>query len=153
MSDRVNMQGQYTHSIDAKKRLAIPAKFRDQLNTDFVVTRSLRDKCLEVYPRAEWDAYLSSFSMLPDKDRIPIERYLNRCAVSDNFDSQGRILLNDTLIAHAGLEKDVVVMGAGTRLEIWADTAYEEQIVNNEEEARHAAVAYLDSLQQRNAER
>ncbi len=119
--------GEYSHSIDQKKRLALPSKFRGELGEKVVVTRGL-DQCLFVYPMKAWEALAERLGTLPvgeSKTRSFI-RLMLAGAVDVEVDSQGRILLPDYLYAHGGFKKDVVVAGLYNRLEIWDEKEWKK---------------------------
>ena len=104
--------GEYNHTVDAKGRLIVPSKFREQLGDEFVVTKGL-DNCLFVYENSEWAA-------LEEKLRtLPLTNAAGR-ASSCEVDKQGRILLPAVLREFAGIEKDAVLVGVGSRIEIWS---------------------------------
>lgn len=113
--------GEYSHSIDAKGRLIVPAKLREQLGEEFVVTKGLDGRCLSVYPMEEWKNLEQKIRSLPlsNADGRTLARYLMAGAVSCELDKQGRILLPAVLREFAQLEKDVVLAGVLDRVEIW----------------------------------
>ncbi len=112
--------GEYEHSIDAKGRLIVPAKFREQLGLEFVVTKGI-DGCLYGYPLSEWKEVEEKFreraSM--DKNSRKFSRFFFGGAASCEVDKQGRILLPATLREFAGLKKEVVFAGNLNHIEIW----------------------------------
>ncbi len=112
--------GEHKHSLDPKKRLAIPAKFRKELGEGAVITRGL-DTCLFVFPRQHFNTLVEKIATLPvsQKDGRSFSRLILSGAVEVQFDSLGRILIPEYLKAFAGLAKDVVITGVYTRLEIW----------------------------------
>ena len=101
--------GQYQHTIDAKGRLFIPAKLREELGDTFYVTMGM-DSCLSIYSDASWARFTEKFESLP-----PLFANAAKCEP----DAQGRIVLPQKLRAYAHLEKDVVVIGVSNRAEIW----------------------------------
>ena len=111
------MTGQYQHSIDAKGRVFIPAKLREELGETFYVTMGM-DSCLSVYSDASWAKFTEKFESLP-YTKTKAMRPLFANAAKCEPDSQGRILLPLKLRQYAGLEKDVVVTGSFDRVEIW----------------------------------
>ena len=111
------MIGQYQHNIDAKGRLFIPAKFREELGDAFYVTIGL-DGCLSVYSDAKWADLTEKFDALP-LSKARSMRVLFANAAKCEPDAQGRIVLPQKLRAYAHLEKDVVVIGVSNRAEIW----------------------------------
>lgn len=113
--------GEYHHNLDAKGRMIIPVKFREDLSGAFVVTRSL-DGCLSMYRPEEWDVLerkLNSLPMTNEKARR-LKRFLLGGAVSCELDRQGRILIPQVLRETAALHKDIVLVGVGDHVEIWA---------------------------------
>ena len=123
------MTGQYQHSIDAKGRLFIPAKLREELGETFYVTMGM-DDCLTVYSDASWAKFTEKFESLP-YTKTKSMRALFANAAKCEPDAQGRILIPAKLRAYAALEKDVVVIGVSNRAEIW--NAERWQAVEDEE--------------------
>ncbi|HPN54505.1 MAG TPA: division/cell wall cluster transcriptional repressor MraZ [Candidatus Moranbacteria bacterium] len=112
--------GEYQHSIDLKKRLALPSKFRKELGKNVVVTRGL-DKCLFVYPAKVWKELAEKLGTLPmgESTTRSFVRLMLAGAVDSDVDAQGRVLLPEYLKTYAGLSRNVVVAGLFNRLEIW----------------------------------
>ena len=117
----IMFMGEYSHSIDAKGRLIIPSKFREQLGEEFVLTKGL-DGCLSIYPMDEWTAFEEKLKALPltNKNARTFSRFFVAGATSCELDKQGRILVPSTLREFAGLEKEVVLTGNLTRIEVWS---------------------------------
>ncbi|MBE7003407.1 MAG: division/cell wall cluster transcriptional repressor MraZ [Ruminococcaceae bacterium] len=113
------MNGQYQHSVDAKGRLFIPAKLREELGETFYVTISITDRCLTIYSEAGWKRLEEKFESLPYSDARRAARLLFGNAAKCEPDAQGRILLPQNLRDYAGLKKDVIVAGISARAEIW----------------------------------
>lgn len=113
-------KGEYSHNIDAKGRMIVPSKFREQLGDTFVATKGL-DGCLFVYSNDEWARIEEKFRDIPltSKDARKFLRFFFAGAVDCEVDKQGRILIPANLREYAGLEKEVVSVGAFTRVEIW----------------------------------
>ena len=111
------MTGQYQHTVDAKGRLFIPAKLREELGETFYETMGM-DGCLSVYSDESWAKFTEKFESLP-YTRTKAMRPLFANAAKCEPDAQGRILLPAKLRAYAGLQKDVVVIGVSNRAEIW----------------------------------
>ncbi len=113
--------GEYNHTIDTKGRLIIPARFREALGEEFVLTKGL-DGCLSIYPMDEWQSFEEKLKALPltDKNARKFLRFFVAGATSCELDKQGRILIPGNLREFAGLEKDVVLTGNITRIEIWS---------------------------------
>ena len=116
--------GEYRHSLDPKNRIFIPAKHRDELGEEFVVVKSIRERCLRVYAKQEWEAYIEQIKKLDGRDKDRIIRALNRNGAQVSPDSQGRIVLTPDLIAHAEIAKNAVIVGCGDYAEIWSDSNY-----------------------------
>lgn len=119
--------GEYNHVIDAKGRLIIPAKFRETLGDNFVVTKGL-DGCLFVYDNTEWSAFEDRLKMLPliNKEARKFVRFFLVGAASVEVDKQGRILIPSVLREFAALDKEVVLAGVGGRIEIWSKARWKE---------------------------
>ena len=118
--------GEYNHTIDPKGRVIVPAKFRDALGENFVVTRGL-DGCLFVYDNTEWNNFEEKLKTLPltNKDARNFVRFFLSSSDTVEIDKQGRINLPSKLIEYAGLSKDVVLVGVGSRVEIWSRERWE----------------------------
>ncbi|MFI3207623.1 MAG: division/cell wall cluster transcriptional repressor MraZ [Eubacteriales bacterium] len=117
-------RGEYAHNIDPKGRLIIPAKFREGLGENFVVTKEIGG-CLSVYPEEGWKAFEEKLSALP-RAKADIVRFFSGSAVDSGLDKQGRVLLSPALKAYAGVEKEVVLVGVLDRVEIWDKAKWEE---------------------------
>lgn len=113
--------GEYNHTLDAKGRLIVPSKFREQLGEEFVVTKGL-DGCLFVYENTEWKALEEKLHDLPltNANARKFARFFLAGATVCEVDKQGRILLPAVLRKHAGIDKDAVLVGVGSRIEIWS---------------------------------
>jgi transcriptional regulator MraZ len=113
--------GRHAHTLDAKGRLAIPARFRDALADGLVLTRGI-DRCLSLYPMATWRALAEKVSALPitDADARNFRRMVFAEAVDLALDGQGRILVPPELRRYAGLERDALVVGVDASIEIWS---------------------------------
>ena len=113
--------GEYHHTIDEKGRIIIPAKFREMLGEKFIVTRGI-ENCLFVYPNDEWQKIVTKLESLPftKRDARQFVRFFLSGATIAEFDKQGRVNLTTPLIDYAKLQKDCVVIGTGSRLEIWS---------------------------------
>lgn len=112
--------GEHAHNLDAKRRLAIPSKFRKELGEGAILTRGL-DNCLFMFPSKYWTPFaemLAGLSMAK-KDTRSFARLFLSAAVEAEFDSLGRILIPERLKEYAGLNKSVVIAGLFNRLEIW----------------------------------
>lgn len=118
--------GTYKHSLDSKKRVAIPAKFRKEIGKKAVITIGL-DQCLSVYTVAEWEKMAEKLSGLPTgpSDTRNFSRLLLSGASDVEIDALGRILIPENLKKHAGLKNKVVIVGVYRRLEIWNEENWE----------------------------
>lgn len=110
--------GEFQHNIDPKGRLFMPAKFRDNLGDCFIVTKGL-DNCLFVYSIDEWKNLEEKIRALPLARSRDLQRFFFSGATEVQADKQGRILLPQNLRTYAELNKDVMVIGASNRAEIW----------------------------------
>lgn len=110
----------YYHSLDAKNRVFIPAKFRDALGEEFVVFKG-SEKCLYVYTNEGFEKLSEQFLSLNDR-KVQRAFFSQSCVVS--VDKQGRVTLPADFIEHAELKKDTAIIGAGSRIEIWATENY-----------------------------
>ena len=121
--------GEYNHTIDAKGRLIVPAKFRERLGDNFIVTKGL-DGCLFVYPNDEWTRFEEKLKSLPltNKNARQFTRFFLAGAAACEVDKQGRILLPQVLREFASLEKDVVLVGVASRIEIWSRERWDESM-------------------------
>jgi len=113
--------GEYQHTIDEKGRITVPAKFREELGEKFVVTRGL-DRCLFVYPMGEWKQLEEKLKTLPftRSDARAFTRFFFSGATECELDKQGRVNIPGPLRQHANLDKDCVVIGVSSRVEIWS---------------------------------
>ena len=117
--------GEHNHTVDAKGRVIIPAKFRDELGDEFVLTLGL-DGCLFVYPNDEWLNFVNELKGLPgSKEARQLQRYFMAGAASCEVDKQGRFLIPQKLREHAGLDKELVLVGVLNKIEIWSKERWE----------------------------
>ena len=112
--------GEYEHSLDAKGRLIMPAKLRTDMGEKFIITKGL-DGCLFVFSQNEWSNFESKLKELPltNKNARDFVRFFLSGATECEIDKQGRFLLVNTLREYAEITKEVIIIGVGTRLEIW----------------------------------
>ena len=118
--------GSYTHSLDAKKRVFIPSKYRDDLGEEFYITRKF-DSYLSIYTRDDWDAYVEKISALPEADAEEFQDFILGAAQKCVPDASGRIILDEKLIKHARIEKNIVFVGAGKQIRVWAEELWNER--------------------------
>lgn len=128
------LMGEFHHNIDDKGRLIIPAKFREDLGNEFIVTRGI-EKCLFVYSKDEWNKIVDKLKKLPftNKDARNFTRFFLSGASMCEFDRQGRINISSNLINYASLNKECVVIGANDRLEIWSEVLWNNFFESNED--------------------
>ena len=118
--------GEYNHTIDSKGGLIVPSKFREALGDEFVVTKGL-DGCLFVFPMEEWNVFTQKLHDLPltKKEARQFSRFFLAGAASCEVDRQGRILLPAVLRDFAQLDKEAVLVGVSSRIEIWSKTKWD----------------------------
>jgi MraZ protein len=122
--------GEYEHTIDDKNRLTLPARFRDTFAGGVVLTRGL-DQCLDVFPRADWDALVAARLAPLDpfsKEARDLKRFFFSAAADAELDKQGRVLVPPALARHAKLGREVVVAGVHDHLEIWDRAAWTDTV-------------------------
>ncbi len=132
--------GRYAHSLDTKGRLAIPARFREALGAEAVITRGI-DRCLSLYPMSAWQPLAEKVSALSisDPDARAFRRMVFAEAAYVEFDRQGRILIPPDLRRYAGLDREAVVVGMHTYVEIWTPEQWEAQSQVMEQEGSSIA--------------
>ncbi len=144
LSTRYSLQcmfiGEYLHTIDAKKRLSIPSKFRKLLGKQAVITRGL-DNCLFLYPTKEWEVLAKKLSQLPltQADARGFVRIMLAGAMNVTLDSLGRILVPDYLKKYADFSKKVIVAGLYNRVEIWNEKKWENYKAQTEKQVGNIA--------------
>lgn len=121
------LMGEFSHTIDAKGRLIIPAKFREQLGGRVVITRGM-DGCLFGYPLTEWQHLEKQMRQLSltKKNARAFVRFMYSAATECEFDKQGRVNIPATLREHADLSKKCVIVGVSERFEIWDEERWEK---------------------------
>ena len=112
--------GEYEHNVDAKGRVIMPSKLREEIGDTFIITKGL-DGCLFAYSQTEWTNFEEKLKALPlaQKNARNFVRFFLSGAVECEIDKQGRFLIPSNLREHALLDKEIVIIGVGTRLEIW----------------------------------
>jgi MraZ protein len=128
--------GEYEHSLDAKGRMAVPARFRALLGEGAVITRGF-DRCLVIYPPDVWRAFAERLDALPVTQGAAntVKRFIFAGAMECEFDKQGRVLVPSPLRGYAELSETVVVVGQYSRIEIWDRTRWQEISARAEEES------------------
>ena len=119
--------GEYEHSLDVKGRVIMPAKLRQDMGEKFIVTKGL-DGCLFAFSQQEWLNFETKLKSLPlsDKNARNFVRFFLSGATECELDKQGRFLIPNNLRNAANLEKEIVIIGVGTRLEIWNKNIWEK---------------------------
>jgi MraZ protein len=134
-------RGQFSHSVDAKGRVSLPARFRDVLVAEgdarFVLTPAVFDPCLHLYPMKAWEAFERKVSELPSLDATAIRfrRLYVSAAVECELDGSGRVLVPPHLRERIKLEKDALWAGMGQTLELWSQSAWNEALTMTTDEA------------------
>jgi transcriptional regulator MraZ len=136
--------GEYRHAVDDKGRIAVPARFRAQLEGGFVVARWL-DACLAVFPMPAWEVITAKVASLPmtDPNARLLQRRLYAQAHVTELDKQGRVLVPQNLRDLAGLAGEAVVVGGQDHAEIWAPERWDEYSQALEDSSFAAAIAGL----------
>ena len=121
------LMGEYSHSLDTKGRLIMPAKLRQDIGDRFILTKGL-DGCLFAFSQTEWNNFEEKLKSLPlsDKNARNFVRFFLSGATECEIDKQGRFLIPNNLRTAANLEKDAIIIGVGTRIEIWNKETWEK---------------------------
>ena len=123
--------GSYAHSLDSKKRVFVPSKFRDELGTEFYITRKF-DAYLSVYTAEDWEAYVDKISRLPESVADEFQDFILGAAQKCVPDSSGRIIIDERLLKHAKIDKSVVFVGSGKQIRIWSEEIWNERERNRD---------------------
>ncbi|MGY0836009.1 division/cell wall cluster transcriptional repressor MraZ [Aerococcus urinaeequi] len=139
------LMGEFQHNIDAKGRIIIPAKLREDLGSKFVITRGL-DGCVFGYPLDNWEKIQEKLKQLPlaKKEARAFTRFFYSAAAEAEIDKQGRINIPTTLVNYANLEKECLVLGVSDRIEIWSKEKWENVSSEIEESFEEIAEDMLD---------
>lgn len=118
--------GEYQHNLDAKGRIIVPSKFRDELHTTFILARGL-DNCLTIYSLKQWEKMFEEVDKLPTTKKIARQyiRMLTSTATECTLDSQGRIIIPSFLSKPVNITKECEVIGANDHIEIWDKATWE----------------------------
>ncbi len=125
------LTGKYSHSLDAKNRLIIPAKLKEQLGDTLTILRG-SDKCLTVYSAEEWENYARKISELPTTKVKALTRYLYSNSVEVQPDAQGRVMLPADMLKFAEITKNIITVGCGKYAEIWSEDVWNEKALDEE---------------------
>ena len=123
--------GSYSHSLDSKKRVFVPARFREDLGNTFYVTRKF-DTYLSIYTEEEWNAYLEKLEKLPESVAAEVQEFILGGAQKCVPDTSGRIIIDDKLLKHAGIDKNIVFVGAGRQIRVWSEELWNEREKNRD---------------------
>ena len=142
----VMLMGEFHHNLDAKGRIIVPAKIREDLGDSIIVTRGIED-CLFIYSESEWTKVVSKLNTLPftKKDARSFNRMFLSGATNVEFDKQGRVTLPSPLISYSGLIKECVIVGVGDRLEVWAKEKWDSFVEESREELSDWAESLFES--------
>ncbi len=137
--------GEFQHNIDAKGRIIIPAKLRDNLGSKFVITRGL-DGCVFGYPLDNWEKVQDKLKQLPlaKKEARAFTRFFYSAAAEVEIDKQGRINIPTTLMTYADLEKECLILGVSDRIEIWSKEKWHQVSAEIEDSFEEIAEDMLD---------
>ncbi len=125
----VNFVDEYPRQLDERGRIILPAKIREEISDTVYITQSPSDRCLHLYPEEEWNKVSQTVKQLPtatDKNAAAFVRLFFGKATSAQVDKQGRVPIAKRLIEYANLSRDVVLVGANTRLELWDAEAWND---------------------------
>ena len=138
------LSGEYRHSLDAKNRVSIPAKLRDELGENFMIVRSVRGTCLRFYSAEAWKEYIEPLKKLPRKVAEDTFWFLYRDAAQVTPDSLGRVLLPNGLLDFEKIsnesDRNLVIVGCGDFGEIWSEKLYDERVSSMDLDAIRAAL-------------
>lgn len=140
--------GEYYHNLDAKGRIIIPAKFRDELNGTFILTRGL-DGCLTIYSTEKWEKIFEEINKLPETRKATRQyiRMLTANACECTLDNQGRILIPSNLSNSVNITKECVVVGANSHVEIWDKATWNAYMDDASENFEDIAESLSDLIQ------
>lgn len=121
--------GEYRHTLDAKNRIFVPARYREALGETFYITRRM-ETALAIYPESEWIKLTEKINTIPDSAISAVKQFLFSKTYQVSPDAQGRIVLPPDLLKYAKIEKNAVIIGSGEYLEVWSDVLWEEKESN-----------------------
>ena len=120
--------GTYRHSVDAKKRMRMPSKFKSTLGVNFIITKGNKEN-LFVFSNEQFSSLYEKMIALPifdEEAQVPVRRFLSSAFEAEE-DGQGRVLLPKELLSFAKINKNIVLVGIGNRIEIWAEEIWEKE--------------------------
>lgn len=129
-------KGEYNHTLDAKGRLIVPSKVREELGSQFVITKAF-DQCLYIFPTESWENFVSKINGLPaSKEQVrKVQRRFIGSSWDCEMDKQGRFLIPPKLREYAQITKEVVLIGLSDRLEVWGLEKWKEYCEKEEDES------------------
>jgi MraZ protein len=145
-------RGQFQHSVDAKGRVSLPARFRDVIasagDARFVLTPALFDPCLHLYPMRAWEEFEAKIAALPSMDPhvVRFRRLYVSAAVECELDTASRVLVPPQLRDKAKLERDVLWAGMGKHLELWSKNLWEQALALPAEDEAAFKQAVLEQI-------
>lgn len=140
--------GEYECKVDAKGRMVLPVRIKSNLpeiNTSELVVKRGFEPCLVLYPMVEWKKVFSKVAGLNEfnKEYRSFQRNFLRGSTEVELDGSGRLLLPKPMMRYAGIEKEVIVVGMGNRVEVWNPERYDEYLINDQEEFAALAEKFL----------
>ena len=124
------ISGKYDFSLDAKNRIFVPAKLREDLGEQIVMVKGI-DRCISVYPLSGWESFCAKLEALPKTEIRHVKRFLYASAMECKIDGQGRVIIPTPLRDYANIEKYVIIIGVGDHAEIWSQAGW----ISEEEKA------------------
>ncbi len=139
--------GQYSHNIDAKGRIIVPAKFRNELTDKVIITKGL-DGCLVVYNQDQFEKLVNELMSLPEtmKDARAYIRNMLPNACESDFDSQGRVLIQSHLLKAAQIQKECIFLGLGDHIELWSQESWQQYNSDNSDKFEEVAEKMTEYL-------
>ena len=137
--------GEYARQLDERGRFILPAKIREKLSGTVYITKAPLEKCLNLYTEEEWESISQKVAALPGSIDTNVSKFTRKFfskALTCELDKQGRTPLTPTLLEAAGLKKDIVLVGANSKLEIWDAEAWEQ--MNEEDDDSAIIVAGIE---------
>ena len=135
--------GSGTYAIDSKNRVFIPAKYRDELGSVFYITRSV-DPCLTIYTEDEWNLFLERLDRIPHTAGAAAKEYFMSAAQKCTSDGSGRFLLDDIHRNHSKIIRNVVFVGAGRVINVWAEELWADREANRDVESIRSLLERLE---------
>jgi MraZ protein len=141
--------GEYESKLDAKGRLVLPARIKSQLpesgGNEIVIRRGF-ENCLVIYPMAEFNKVLSKIAALSEfnEEARQLQRNFLPGANIVDLDSHGRFVVTKNLLTYANIDKDVVLVGVGNKVEVWNPSIYEKHLIKDQSELSKLAQKHLE---------